>query len=272
MHVQDFGQLDAPVLLFGGPYSNLPALRALVEFARDSGIASEHMICTGDTVAYCGQPAETVAEIRRLGCPVVAGNCEKQLAQDQMDCGCGFEAGSSCDLLSTGWFAHADKAIGRDDRDWMGRLPDILTFAHHDRRCAVIHGGVTDISRFLWSVSPDADFADEIVALEDVTGPVDLVVSGHSGIAFQRSLGSVDWVNAGVIGMPPHDGAPQTRFAMLTQGRAEIHNLSYDHDAAVTDMRRKGLTQGYHTALQSGYWPSEDILPSALRRSALARG
>ena len=31
MRVREFGQLDGPVVLFGGAYSNLPALRALAD-------------------------------------------------------------------------------------------------------------------------------------------------------------------------------------------------------------------------------------------------
>ncbi|WP_299842584.1 metallophosphoesterase family protein [uncultured Roseovarius sp.] len=272
MYLRDLGQLDGPVLLFGGPYSNLPAMRALIDRARYHGIAADHMICTGDTVAYCGQPAETVSEIRKLGCTVVVGNCEKQLAHDQMDCGCGFEEGSSCDLLSAAWYAHADAEIGRDDRDWMRHLPDVVTFSHGGKRCAVIHGGVRDISRFIWKVSPEQVFLEEIKYLQEVTGPIQMVIAGHSGIPFQRRIGDVDWVNAGVIGMPPNRGMPDTCYALMANGRAPVLRLVYDHAATVEDMRQKGLTQGYDTALETGYWPSEDVLPSKLRRSALASG
>lgn len=272
MLVQDLGRKDGPVLLFGGPYSNLQATRAVIGRAKQLGIAPQDMICTGDIAAYCGAPAETVAEIRDLDCPVVAGNCEKQLALYKMDCGCGFEDGSACDLLSAGWYAHADKAIGPGDRAWMGELPDMITFTHHGRRCAVIHGGISDISRFIWDVSPDAVFRDEIKRIEGLMGPVDMVISGHSGIAFQRHVGAVAWVNAGVIGMPPNDGAPETRYAVLQGGEVRICRLSYDHQAAAEAMCNQGLTQGYEAALLSGFWPSEDVLPAALRRSALASG
>lgn len=272
MIVQDLGQLDGPVLFFGGPYSNLPAMQALIGCARDLGIGADHMISTGDIVAYCGEPAETVAAIRALDCAVVAGNCERQLARYEMDCGCGFEAGSTCDLLSAGWYAHADRAIDAPDRVWMGDLPDIVRFTHQNRRCAVIHGGVRDISRFLWPVSPDADFAEEIDHLTQVVGPVDLVIAGHSGIPFQRHIGAVEWVNAGVIGMPPHDGGPETRFAVLNGGSVEIKRLAYHHEDAAAVMRKAGLTQGYDRALTTGYWPSEEVLPPDLRRPALASG
>ena len=272
MRVQDLGRLDRSVLFFGGPYSNLPATRALMDIAQGYGVGASQMICTGDIVAYCGEPAGTVAVIRELGCPVVAGNCEKQLAAYQMDCGCGFEEGSACDLLSAGWYGHADKAIGAGDRAWMGALPDIVTFTHRGRRAAVIHGGVTDVSRFLWPVSPEEAFAEELDHLHRVAGPVDLVIAGHCGIPFQRCVGDIEWINAGVIGMPPHDGRPETRYAVLTNGEVRIEPLAYDYAAAAQAMRAQGLTQGYDSALLSGYWPSEEVLPLALRRSARASG
>ena len=74
------------------------------------------MICTGDIVAYCGAPQRCVAQMRVLGCAVVAGNCEIQLGQGAQECGCGFEAGSACDLLSAGWYGFASQMLNRDDK------------------------------------------------------------------------------------------------------------------------------------------------------------
>src|SRR6056297_156608 len=272
MNECDLGQLDGPVLIFGGPYSNLQATRALLERAVPQGVAGERIICTGDVVAYCADAAGTVAAIREAGCTVVAGNCEIQLAAGEMDCGCGFAPGSTCDLLSAGWFAHASASLDADARDWMAGLPDLVIFTHHGRRCAVIHGGVADVARFLWPTSPEADFAEEIARIEAVHGPIDMVLAGHCGVPFMRRIGHVDWVNAGVIGMPANDASPETRFAVLEGGVPRIERLSYDHQAAAESMRRAGLTQGYHLALGSGYWPSEDVLPPDLRREATASG
>jgi predicted phosphodiesterase len=170
MELRDMGELAGPVLVFGGPYSNLPALRALLWKASTLGIGPEAMICTGDVVAYCAEPAECVALVRSEGIAVVAGNCERQLAAGAADCGCGFAAGTACDLLSAGWYPFADARIGADDRRWMAGLPDVVTFGHGGRRYAVIHGGVSDISRFVWSTSPDADLRAEIALVRDVAG------------------------------------------------------------------------------------------------------
>ncbi|MFT6791450.1 MAG: hypothetical protein ACJA04_000652 [Cellvibrionaceae bacterium] len=57
------------LLVFGGTYSNLQAVTALKDRAEILGIKPDHIICTGDIVAYCGQPAETVDFIRQWRYP-----------------------------------------------------------------------------------------------------------------------------------------------------------------------------------------------------------
>lgn len=272
MKIEDLGNLHGDVLLFGGPYSNVQATEAVFIEAAARGVAAENVICTGDVVAYCAKPAETVALVRASGIAVVAGNCERQLAAGAMDCGCGFEAGTTCDVLSAGWYAHADQAIGTEDRAWMADLPDVVVFTHNYRRVAVIHGGVTDIARFLWSVSDEAVFAEEVALLQAEVGDVDIVVAGHSGLAFEREVAGVHWINAGVIGMPPHDGTQDTAFAVLSERGVALLSLRYDVEAAFADMQQAGLRQGYDRALLSGRWPSEDVLPDQLRLGPLASG
>jgi predicted phosphodiesterase len=272
MRHKHIGVLDGPVLVFGGPYSNAQATDAVLAQAAALAIPSNHLICTGDVVAYCGAPRRTVAAIRASECTVVAGNCEIQLAAGALDCGCGFEGGSACDILSVGWFSYASQSVRGEDRAWMGSLPDIVTFDHHGARFAVVHGGKTDVSRFIWDNSAATVFDEEWDAIERLVGPVDHVIAGHCGVPFVKMTQRGRWMNAGVIGMPPHDGAADTRYAVLDHGVFSVQTLTYDVAGAVTDMQAAGLTQGYHTALQSGFWPSEDVLPQGLRLSGLANG
>lgn len=260
MNILNIGPLAGPVLLFGGPYSNLHALKALMAEAQRRQIAPSHVICTGDVVAYCGDPAETTALIRDWGCHVIAGNCEEQLAADADDCGCGFDEGSVCDALSAEWYAFSNGRIDADARAWMAALPRFATFEAGGKRYAVIHGGATETSRFLW---PGDDKTAEIAALRALLGPIDAVIAGHSGIGFVEP----SWINAGVIGMPPHDGRSETEFCIL-DGAASLHRLPYDAAAARAAMT--GRATPYAEALTSGWWPSEDVLPDRLRRLQLA--
>jgi predicted phosphodiesterase len=272
LKIENLGVLNASLALFGGPYSNAQATRAFFGAIGRHGVSRGNVICTGDVVAYCGDPRRAIDLIRASGCTVVAGNCEKQLSVGAFNCGCGFETGTACDILSNGWFSFANSQISAADRDWMGTCPDIAVFMHQGQRCAVIHGGVTDISRFVWSNSPEEMFAREIADLTRILGPIDTVICGHSGLPFIRQISEVTWVNAGAIGMPPHDGRQMTRYAILDGGEVTFHALQYDVPGAVADMQRAGLTQGYDRALQTGYWPSEDVLPPDLRAFSLAKG
>jgi predicted phosphodiesterase len=272
MKHRDLGVLDGPLLIFGGPYSNAQATAALIGQAHALGIAPDHMICTGDILAYCGAPLRTLSLVRALGCPVVAGNCEIQLGQGAPDCGCGYAEGSACDLLSAGWYAHADRMLDPGARQWMAGLPDILSFTHQGARYGVIHGGATDVARFIWPGSPASVFAQEFAAVARAIGPVDHLIAGHCGVPFLKETDQGRWINAGVIGMPPHDGRQQTRFAVLDGGDIQIRRLQYDAEAAAADMRAAGLPEGYRRGLLSGYWPSEDVLPPALRIPSLASG
>lgn len=258
----DWGEIDGPVLLFGGPYSNLQALEALIAEAARLGVTPDRAICTGDVVAYCGDPAETVALIRDWGCRVIAGNCEIQLAEGAEDCGCGFEEGTVCDALSAEWYAYASTRIDADARAWMMGLPRRALFAMGGRRFGVIHGGAEDVSRFIWAGD---DKQAEIAALETAFGPLNGVVCGHSGIGFVEQVEGRLWINAGVIGMTPHDGRAETEFCLLGQG-ADLRRLSYDAAAAQAAMA--GRASPYGAALTSGWWPSEDALPARLRRAA----
>jgi predicted phosphodiesterase len=256
---------DGPLLVFGGPYSNLQATRAVLDEAARRGIPAKRVICTGDVVAYGADAAACCDLIMRSGIWVIAGNCEENLAEGALDCGCGFEEGTACDLLSRAWYAHANRQVTAAHRTWMAGLPRRITVRLPDgRRLAVLHGGASDISRFIFASNPQADLAAEIAA----TG-CDGVIAGHCGIPFARQVGPGVWINAGAIGMPADDGTPRIWFAVLTPGEArlsvEILPLEYDHAAAAAAMRTAGLPEGYAAALGSGIWPSCDVLPPAER-------
>lgn len=255
-----------PVLLFGGPYSNLEATGALFAEARRRGFAAGDIVCTGDLAAYCADPQAVIDRVRDAGIRVVMGNCEESLAARADDCGCGFGDGTACAVLSDQWYAYADRHVDAESRAWMGALPRRLDVEIGGRRLAVIHGGVDRIDRFVFA-STEAALDEELAAAR-----CDGVIGGHCGLPFTREMRGRLWHNPGVIGMPADDGTPRVWFSIIApegEGLAiEHHALGYDHAAAAAKMRARGLPEGYAKGLETGLWPSRDVLPPTERARA----
>jgi predicted phosphodiesterase len=256
--------MDGPVLVFGGSYSNLEATQAVLVEAHRRGIPPHRVICTGDVVAYGADARATLDLVRGAGIPVVMGNCEESLAASAADCGCGYAEGSACDAMAVEWYAHADRSLGADERRWMAGLPRRIDIELAGKRLAVVHGSVRQINRFVFASTPAAVKREE---LDAACG--DGVIAGHCGLPFTEVIDGRLWHNSGAIGMPANDGTPRVWFGVLTptaDGIAVEHGaLSYDHKAAAAKMRAARLPEGYASALETGLWPSCDVLPAAER-------
>lgn len=257
---------SGPILCFGGPYSNLQATQAMRREAQRLGIPPANVICTGDIVAYCANPNETVELIRDWGCHVVKGNCEEQLAERADDCGCGFGDGTACDLLSQSWYAFSNKTLRDDFRDWMASLPASLTFDVAGRSARVIHGGVSEISRFIFASTPVSEKSSQMDA-----AAAEIIIAGHCGIPFVQRIGNRTWFNPGVIGMPANDATQDGWYGIIEAGdnggavQFSIRRLSYDAAAASAALTTSAHANAYADALLTGLWPSLDVLPQSER-------
>jgi predicted phosphodiesterase len=280
-----------PLLVFGGPYSNLLATQAMRTEAERLGIQPHQIICTGDVVAYGGEPEATTQLIRDWGVHVIAGNCEEQLAAGATDCGCGFDEGSACDLLAKGWYPFANSRLSAASRAWMGQLPSSLQFEINSVRFRVVHGGVTQTNKFLFASETEA------LAIEINKADADVIIAGHCGLPFltkfdasqlhtnhraahqteARQLKQACWFNPGVIGMPANDGTPDVWYGLITADAATgafnfaTRRLAYDFHAAAAQLRRQGHANGYARTFVTGLWPSLDVLPAIERAESGVR-
>ena len=252
-----------PVLVFGGPYSNLAATRAMRAKAQALDIPPERTICTGDLVAYCAEPAETVDLIRDWGIAVVMGNCEESLAFDSSDCGCGFDEGSACSVLSVTWYRYATALINESQRRWMAELPREISFQFSGFNFKVIHASVSSINQFVFESDSVADKQKQIKQAR-----ADVIIGGHSGIPFGQKTGDQSWLNSGVIGMPANDGSSDVWYMLLEKINngftASWHRLVYDHEQSQSTTEAAGMRE-YAKALGDGLWPSLDVLPQTER-------
>ncbi len=255
----DLGLKKGKMLLFGGVYSNLQALKAVIKFAVQHDIAPQSCMSTGDIIGYCGQPQETLDLFQAWGALSILGNVEIQLRDDQQDCGCDFTAGSRCDGFSDIWYAFAKANLKTTTRDFFKTLPDYITFKYAGRSMGVVHGSTTQVSEFIFKSTPWHLKAPSFNDLK-----VNTIVAGHCGLPFSQVHGDRLWLNPGVIGMPANDGTTRTWAILLddTAGFSFNHvSLEYDYKTTVSQMGSNQLPAAYALTLQTGIWDNMEILP-----------
>ena len=260
MKIADLGPFTQPLLICGGAYGNLQALEALAGLQSTLGIADVCVIHSGDAVAYCADTEASVQFLAARRWHAIKGNVEEQIVLGGADCGCGYEQGSACDAASVRWYAHAVATLSSASREWMAALPAQLTFSIGGISARVLHGSVQQTNRFKFDSLSDAGFEQEL----DKAG-VDLVIAGHAGIPFTGAIGNRCWHNSGALGMPANDGTNRVWASVLQpepDGLSITHHaITFDASTAATRIRTHGLPYGYADSLESGLWPSLDVLP-----------
>jgi len=252
------------LLVYGGAYGNLQATQALYAEADAMGFAPAEIVCTGDLAAYCADPQPVIDLVRARSTEVVMGNCEESLALDSDDCGCGFGEGTQCSLLSREWYAYCRDAVCAESKGWMGTLPRSIRRIVSGRSLLLVHGSLSSANEFVF---PSTDPGSKISQL-DRSG-CDGIVAGHSGLPFVEICGGRLWLNSGALGMPANDGTPRCWYATIEPAAGgldvRIRSLSYPQHEAARSMREGGLPDGYAACLETGLWPSLDVLPPAER-------
>lgn len=252
--------LSNKLLVFGGVYSNLPALQQLKSIAEEKAFLPNEIICNGDMVGYCAQPEECIQLIKEWGIHNIIGNVEENLRDGVDDCGCDFEEGTRCDIFSRQWYPYAQQSVSKESVEWMKTLPRYLKFEFGGKNWAVVHGSTSHISQFIFNSTPWEEKERQLNIAE-----AEGIIAGHSGLPFSNQKEGKHWINPGVIGMPANDGKTAVWYATLELREGALlvqHNtFNYDHITANQLMLEKGLPASYAKTLLTGIWDNCEILP-----------
>ncbi|MCG8328314.1 MAG: metallophosphoesterase family protein [Chitinophagales bacterium] len=257
---KELGHLKGPILVFGGVYSNLQALEALRQIAEELNIPPANIICTGDVVAYCAQPEESVRSIREWNIHCIAGNVELQIASGASDCACDFVKGGRCDSFSKEWYPYTQQNLSTHSIEWMKQLPEFLSFHYAEKKALVLHGAHDYTSEFIFEST-----AWSIKHKNFKKTQADIILAGHCGLPFSQEQEGKYWLNAGVIGMPANDGTPRVWYMILNDKdenfQFEHRALDYNYQQASELMLKQQLTPAYAKTLYTGIWDNCEILP-----------
>ncbi len=248
--------LNEKAFVFGGAYSNLQATQVILRKAAELGFHKSEIIFTGDMIAYCANPVETVQLIKSKVDHIIMGNCEEAIANGANNCGCGFEEGSECSILSNQWYNFCLSKIDNETARWMGKLPKQIFAQIGDHNFLATHATPCSINQFIFPSS---------LKHTETCNKVDGYIVGHSGIPFIGSANKKPWLNSRASGMPANDGTSRVWYATIrnlhNQIFIETHSLEYDFIQAQSAMASASLNNGYMQTIKTGIWPSHDVLP-----------
>ena len=256
---------EGRVALFGGVYSNHPALLATLEDARAAG--AETIVCLGDLGAFGPHPDRACAIVRDAGLPVVQGNYDHSLGHDLADCRCGYTDPEDNRFAAIS-YRYTYAKTSPEHRAWMRTLPQAIRFRLGDRRVVLCHASPRRINEFLWeSTSPDAFLLRLLADAE-----ADVLAVSHTGLQWLRSFsGRRAVLNVGAIGRPPNDGRTGAVYAILglDAGGApavEWRRVEYDHDRLAAEMREETLPEEFVETILTGWWTTcLEVLPAKER-------
>jgi diadenosine tetraphosphatase ApaH/serine/threonine PP2A family protein phosphatase len=198
-------------------HGNLPALDAVLEDAGDV----DRWLLGGDYTLFGAWPVETTGRLRELDATWIRGNGERWTAAPS-------EAPEPV-RAAVAWCA---AQLGEDFVAVLGALPETwragdALYCHASPR--------SDVESFL-----PAPAADEADLLAGVPADVQLMVFGHTHLAFAReAAGGLKLANPGSVGMPL-DGDHRAAYAVIGEGgQVEHRRVAYDHQASADAIRER---------------------------------
>ena len=195
----------------------------------------DQIVCLGDAIQGGAQPAQTVARLRELGCPVVMGNADAWLLS-------GVETGAEAP-------SEARKRMLDSVRDWsLSQLSDedkafIAAFQPtveiplaDGRNLLCFHGSPTSFDEIILPTTPE----DEFQAIFAAHLPA-LVTGGHTHLQQIRPIGTTDnfFFNPGSVGFAYGHGQAEGTFH--ANSWAEYAVLAADAGASCAGISAGGV-------------------------------
>jgi diadenosine tetraphosphatase ApaH/serine/threonine PP2A family protein phosphatase len=262
MKIAEFGSIEGPLAVLGGPYSNHLALRAVLEDARRRG--AERVVCLGDLGGFGPNPGKVYPLLEEFGVATIAGNYDRSLAERLNDCGCGYTHPSDNRFAQLS-YDYTNRRTTEAERAWLGALPSGARLGRGGRRWLLCHGSPRRVNEFLW----ESACSDAFLARLAREAGADQILCTHTGIHWQRPLpNGTRVVNVGAVGRPANDGRTAAWYAFFAAGRdeAEFVPVAYDHEALAREMEEERLPAEFIETIRTGWWTTcLEILPGKER-------
>jgi putative phosphoesterase len=242
-------------------HANMHALEAVWEDLQREG--PDAVYCLGDLVGYGAFPNEVVEFIKKHDVPTVMGNYDEGVGFDLHDCGCVYKD-PEMDRLGKESLLWTRKRTTAGNKAFLQSLPIQIRVEDRTPSLLMVHGSPRKINEYLYEHRPEATF----VRISRAAG-TDVVLFGHTHLAYQKAVNNTLFVNTGSVGKPK-DGDPRAGYVLLSlsgETSVEFRRVSYDVGAAADAIRAAGLPEYFAAELITGGSPPFDRIGSFLKET-----
>ena len=236
-------------------HANLPALEAVLRDADRQRVDAIYHL--GDLTGYAPWPNEVVSLLRQRGIPGIAGNYDSTVATDYKHCGCRADSPREEELshVSYEW---TRQRVTPATKSYLASLPfriDIRPLGGHvsGPSIVLVHGNQTLNTVYITEDRSD-DFLAKMAGGIGASGG-DMICFGHTHKPWQRTVGSVRFVNAGSVGRPK-DADPRACYVIVSANGAELSaeymRVEYDTELVAREITSKGLPAEFADVIRSG--------------------
>jgi len=195
---------------------------------------ADKIVCLGDMIQGGPQPAEVVARLRALDCPIVMGNADAWLLTGQAT---DAEPTTAQQLAVREWQL---TRLSPDDRAYIARFQPTVELDLGGRTLLCFHGSPSSFDEIILPTTPEEDVQRMLGSFAPA-----LMCGGHTHLQQIRRLGDTLFFNPGSVGFAYSHQQPQEHFkadpwaeyAMLTyaDGRfgLEFRRVPYSPEALI---------------------------------------
>ena len=218
-------------LVISDIHGNIEVLRALERQWGARLDEFDRVVCLGDLVDYGPDPGEVIDWVRSRATDVIRGNHDHAMAT-------GEPCGSAPAYLEASILTRErlQSTLTKDELAYLDQLPMRQTLTAGGVNWHLVHATPADPLHAY--VSPDSTDEHWVSALAGLTGQIVLV--GHTHLAFVRSVAGGLVINPGSIGMP-RDGHPFGSYVIIQDHAAHFCRTVYDPEPMITRLRSLDL-------------------------------
>jgi putative phosphoesterase len=187
-------------------HGNCVAFDAVFNDIKQVGV--DQIICLGDAVQGGPQPAEVVARLRELGCPVVMGNADDWLVT-------GFDSGAEnipkerrirMDIVRDWQLTN----LSENDLSFIRAFQPTVQIKLEDERVLLCyHGSPKSFDHVILQQTPDEEVRGYLEPQENI-----IYTGGHTHMQFLRHFGRTFHFNPGSVGVAYRHDQPDDHFRL----------------------------------------------------------